>query len=99
MIIVSYIRRSLAARLSFYVVGGVAILLVTALGILFHYSRLAVRQEAMDKATQALESTLLHTDNALHDVEVAADNMKWLVEQHLDTPDSMFTLSRKILEN
>lgn len=99
MSIITYIRSSMSARLSFWVVGSVTILFVTALGILFYYSRLAVREEAMEKASQALESTLLYTDNTLHDVEVAADNMRWLVEQHLDTPDSMFTLSRKILEN
>ena len=91
MIIVNYIRRSLAARLSIWVVTSVAILFVTALGILFHYSRKAVQEEAMQKATQTLEGTMLYVNNTLHDVEVVANNMKWLVEQHIDTPDSMYT--------
>lgn len=99
MNIVTYIRRSLSARLSFWVVSCVVLLFVMALGILFHYSRTAVRDEAMEKATQMLEGTLLYVEGTLHDVEVAADNMKWLVEQHIDTPDSMYTFSRKILEN
>lgn len=99
MNIVTYIRRSLSARLSFWVVSCVMLLFVMALGILFHYSRMAVRDEAMEKATQMLEGTLLYVEGTLHDVEVASDNMKWLVEQHIDTPDSMFTFSRKILEN
>ena len=98
MIIVNYIRRSLAARLSIWVVTSVAILFVTALGILFHYSRKAVQEEAMQKATQTLEGTMLYVNNTLHDVEVVANNMKWLVEQHIDTPDSMYTFSRKIME-
>jgi sigma-B regulation protein RsbU (phosphoserine phosphatase) len=89
----------LSARLSFWVVSCVVLLFVMALGILFHYSRTAVRDEAMEKATQMLEGTLLYVEGTLHDVEVAADNMKWLVEQHIDTPDSMYTFSRKILEN
>ena len=99
MNIVTYIRRSLSARLSFWVVSCVMLLFVMALGILFHYSDMAVRDEAMEKATQMLEGTLLYVEGTLHDVEVASDNMKWLVEQHIDTPDSMFTFSRKILEN
>ena len=99
MNIVTYIRRSLAARLSIWVVINVVILFMAALGILFHYSRLAVREEAMEKASQTLEGTLLNVENTLHDVEVAANSMKWLVEQHIDTPDSMFTFSRKIIEN
>lgn len=99
MNVVTYIRRSLAARLSIGVGSCVVFLFVLALGVLFHYSRLAVREEAMEKATQSLESTLLNVENTLHGVEVAANNMKWLVEQHVDTPDSMYTFSRKILEN
>ncbi len=99
MNIVNYIRGSLAARLSLGVVSCVMILFILVLGILFHYSRMAVRDEAMGRATQALESTQLHVENTLHDAEVAVTNMKWLVEQHLDTPDSMYTYSRKILEN
>lgn len=99
MNIVTYIRRSLSARLSFWVVSCVMLLFVMALGILFHYSRVAVRDEAMEKASQMLEGTLLYVEGTLHDVEVASDNMKWLVEQHIDTPDSMFMFSRKILEN
>lgn len=99
MSIFTYIRSSLAARLSIWVVTSVMILFVAALSILFHYSRLAVREEAMEKAAQTLEGTMLHVNNTLHDVEVAANNMKWLVEQHIDTPDSMFTFSRKIMDN
>ena len=99
MNIINYIRRSLAARLSLGVVSCVVIVFILVLGILFHYSRIAVRDEAMGRATQALESTQLHVENTLHDTEVAVSNMKWLVEQHLNTPDSMYTYSRKILEN
>ena len=97
--IITYIRQSLAAKLSFWVIVFVVLLFIAALGIMFHYSRMAVKEEAMEKASQTLENTLLRVENTLHDVEVAANNMKWLVEQHIDTPDSMFTFSRSILEN
>lgn len=99
MTLINYIRRSLSARLSFWVIICVVVLFMAALGILFHYSRMAVKDEAMEKASQTLESTLLHVENTLNEVEVAADNMKWLVEQHISTPDSMFTFSSQILEN
>ncbi len=99
MNIIHNLQQSLSAKLSFWVVLSVAALFLASLGIMFHYSRQAVKEEAMEKATQTLESTVLHIDNTLHKVEVAADNMKWLVEKHISTPDSMFTFSRKILEN
>ena len=73
-------------------------LFMTALYILFYYSRTAVKEEAVEKATRTLDGTLLHVENTLHEVEVAADNMKWQVEQQIDAPDSMFIYSRTILE-
>lgn len=97
--VVTYIRQSLSARLSFWVFVSVVLLFMAALGIMFHYSRLAVKEEAIEKASQTLEGTLLKVENTLNQVEVAANNMKWLVEQHMDTPDSMFVFSHKILEN
>ena len=72
MNLITYIQRSLAARLSIWVVGCVVFIFITAQGILFYYSRQAVREEAMERATQTLESTLLHVGNTLHDAEVAA---------------------------
>lgn len=99
MTITQYIRQSLAARLSFWVFVCMVVLFMTALGVLFYYSRQAVKEEAIEKATQTLEGTLLHVENTLHEVEVAADNMKWQVEQQIDEPDAMFTFSRTILEN
>lgn len=99
MTIIQYIRQSLAARLSFWVIVCMVALFMTALGILFYYSRIAVKDEAIEKATRTLEGTLLHVENTLHEVEVAADNMKWQVEQQIDTPDSMFIYSRTILEH
>lgn len=99
MSIARYIRQSLTVRLSFWVIVCVVALFMAALGIMFHYSRQAVREEAVEKATQTLESTLLRVESTLHDVEVAANNMKWLVERNINTPDSMFLLSRKLLEN
>lgn len=99
MNIIQYIRQSLTARLSLWVFVCMVALFMTALGILFYYSRIAVKDEAVEKATHTLEGTLLHVENTLHEVEVAAHNMKWQVEQHIETPDSMFTFSRTILEN
>ena len=99
MKIIRFIYQSLTIRLSFWVFVCVVALFIASLGVLFHYSRIAVKEEAVQKASQTLEGTLLHVEGTLHDVEVAANNMKWLVEQNISQPDSMFMLSRQILEN
>jgi sigma-B regulation protein RsbU (phosphoserine phosphatase) len=72
---------------------------VAALSYLFYESRRAVYEEAMNRATQVLDNTVLRVTNILDHVEVAADNTEWLIKRHLDAPDSMFVYSHNILKN
>jgi sigma-B regulation protein RsbU (phosphoserine phosphatase) len=76
-----------------------AIILMGALGFMFSESRKAIRQEAINRATQILDNTALRVDGILERVEVAANNTDWLITRHLDAPDSMFVYSRRILQN
>ncbi len=97
--ILSFVKRSLATRMSLVTVFFAAIILIAALGYMFNVSRQAIRKEAVDRATNKLENTVLRVTNILDQVEVAANNTAWLINRHLDTPDLMFEYSRRILEN
>lgn len=81
------------------VVVSAAILFIAALGFMFFQARDAVRKEAISHATQILDKTSLRVDSILNRVEVASNMTKWLVERHLDQPDSMFVYSHSMLEN
>jgi len=94
-----YIRRSLATKLSIWIVLFASILFVAALGFMFYQSRISVYNEAVKGATQVLDNTVQRVTNILDRVEVATDNTDWLINRHLDGPDSMFVYSRRILEN
>ena len=96
---VEYIRQSLSRKLSLWIVLFAALIFNVALGVMFTQSLKAVRQEAIDRATKELENTVLRVESILQRVEVATDNTDWLVLRHLDTPDSMFLYSRRILMN
>jgi sigma-B regulation protein RsbU (phosphoserine phosphatase) len=76
-----------------------AAILVASLGFMFKVSSHAIRQEAINRATQSLESTALRVQGILDRVKVATDNTEWLITRHLDGPDSMFVYSRRILQN
>ncbi|MBP5612845.1 MAG: signal protein, partial [Bacteroidales bacterium] len=91
--------KRLDKKLSLWVVSFATIILVTSLGFMFGVSRKAIRQEAINRATDILENTTLRVNGILDKVVVAANNTDWLVCRHLDKPDSMFVYSRKILEN
>ena len=93
------LRTSLPTRLSLGVVLFAALVFITAFGYMFIASRKAVEQEAIERATQILNNTVLRVNDILDDAQIAADNMDWLVYQHLDDPDMMFELARNLLHN
>jgi len=76
----------------------IAILLLVALLIMFLYSRKVMREEALQKAQQTLESTKLQVDNVLLSVEQASGNIYWDLLEHLHEPDRMWIYCRKIVE-
>ena len=94
-----YFQPTLSAKLGLWVVAIVTILFVVIFSVVFYYARRSVKEEAIAVAQQALETTVLNVDNALHRVEVAVDGMKRNVELHLDHPDSMYFYSRQALED
>lgn len=91
--------KSLATRLSLWTVLFAGVIFITALGVFYYQSRLAVRNAAIENATRILDNTTLRVDNILTEVKVATDNTDWLITRHLDAPDSMFVYSRRILQN
>ncbi len=97
--IIAYIRRKLSVRVSLWVVFFAAIIFNVALGFLFYQAREAVRQEAVNRATQILDKTSLRVEGILNRVEVASDMTKWLVLRHPDKADSMFVYSQGLLHN
>ena len=92
-------RSSISMRLSLIVVAFVMLIFLAAFSFVFAESREVVRAEAWGKASQTLQSTVLHIDNTLHEVEVASDNLIKVIEQNLDDPDKMFAYSRQALES
>lgn len=75
------------------------IIFTITFGLMFFESRHVVEEKALGKTAQILESTALYTENILQKAEVAANNMRHVVEQHLDKPDNMFLYSRQILQD
>ena len=96
--IFNYIRRKLSVRVSLWVVLFAAIIFLAALGFMFVQSRDAVRQEAINRASQILNNTALRVTGILNRAEVASDMIEWLVVRHPEAPDSMFVYSEGVLK-
>lgn len=91
------LTRTLSFRLSLTVLIALAALLMVALIIMFSYSRRAVKEEALLKASQTLEATVQRIDNILLSVEQASGNVYWKLINHIDQPDKLEKY-RRILE-
>ena len=97
--VLAYIRQKLSVRVSLWVVMFAAVIFIAALSFLFYQSREAIRQEAINRATQILDKTSLRVEGILNRVEVASDMTRWLVQRHPNKADSMFVYSRGMLLN
>lgn len=89
----------MSVRLSLWVVTFVAVLLVAALTVMYHFSHQAVKEEAVAKAMLTLDRTVLAIDNVLVKVEVAGRMMRWNMERHLNDPKALSRDCRKMIED
>ena len=93
-----FIQKTLSVRISLMVVFAMAILLIASMVIMLHYSRKAMKEEAVQNALQTLDGTIHQVDNILLSVEQTTGNMIWGLMTNLDNPEAMFTFSRKVIE-
>ena len=94
-----YITKTLSFRLSLMVLIALATLLMAALFIMFIYSRLAVKAEALSMAEQTLEATVQKIDNILLSIEQSSGNIYWKLFNHINNPDKIDVYCRKLVEN
>ena len=92
------IKRTLSVRIGLMVVIAMALLLMASMIVMLYYSRKAVKEEAIQKASQTLEGTIHNIDNILLSVEQTSGNIYFNMFQNLDKPDMMFTYARKLVE-
>ena len=92
-------RQSLSARISAWIVLMAALLFLLSLGYVFKRSQDAVRREASFRAAEVLDNTVLRVNGILEDVEIAADNIEWLVLRDLRDPDAMVDLATHVVRN
>ena len=92
------IRQSFSARLSIWVVLFATLIFVASMAYLSFIARRSVQKEAVLRASQVLENTVLRMNNILEDVQLSADYLEWLVYRHLDEPQMMMDYTRNTLQ-
>lgn len=86
-------------RINLTVVCEMVLLHLVLLAVMYHFSRQALREEAMQNAEQTLEGTVQHIDNILLSVEQTTGNIYCELIKHLDQPERMSVYCRELLES
>ena len=92
------ISRTLSFRLSIMVLVALATLLMAALLFMFSFSRNAVKEEALQKGQQTLETMVQNIDNILLSVEQSSGNIYWKMMGSWKKPDKIEIYRRKLIE-
>ena len=92
------IKKTLSVRIGLMMVLAMTLLLMASMMVMLHYSRKAVKTEAIEKAVRSLEGMTNNIDNILLSVEQTTGNIYFNMLPYLNNPDMMtpcaFPLSR-----
>lgn len=96
--LLNLIRQSFSARLSLWIVLFAALVFLAAQAYVSFVARKSVRAEAVKGASHVMDNTILRMSSIIEDVEIAADNLEWLVYRNLDSPDRLMEYSRSTVQ-
>lgn len=92
-------RDSISGRLTTRVLIVSALIFAMTLTAFLRMSANRVREEATKHAHSELENTICQIDEVLKSVEIAVENMAWLVPYRLNAPDQMYDITELVLRN
>lgn len=80
-----------------YVIVAVSALTIISLASIFFYNRSSIKRESEHIAASNLQTLTNNVDGVLRKVETAAANMVWLVKDHLDEPEYMYSITNNLV--
>lgn len=93
------ISESFPARLSFLLILITSAVFIVSFIAYYQSARIQVKSEAVQHAERSLETVVLRIDQVLQSVEIAVNNMTWNVNEYINTPDSLYSLTTQLLKN
>ena len=92
------IKKTLSVRIGLMMVLAMTLLLMASMMVMLHYSRKAVKTEAIEKAVRSLEGMTNNIDNILLSVEQTTGNIYFNMLPYLNNPDMMSVFAKKLVE-
>ncbi|MBQ0063657.1 MAG: SpoIIE family protein phosphatase [Prevotella sp.] len=94
-----YISQSFSARLTVSILAVTAVLFTIAIGIMAISSRKLIEKEASRGAENILKATVNGIDKILAGVESSANSTVWMIKEHKDDADYMFTITKNLVQD
>lgn len=94
-----FLKNSISGRLTIGVITVSAIIFTLTCTVFIRMAANKVREEATKNAHTELTSTIHQIDAVLNSVEIAIENTAWLVPYRLGSPDFMYAITERILQN
>lgn len=91
-------HRNFASKLSFYIVIGTAVLFLALFLVISFLAIRTIRIESMERADKTLDATIAKVENVMQRVEIATQNLAWVVIENIDNPDKMFEIGSYSLD-
>ena len=92
-------RKSISGRLMVRVLIVSAIIFTLTFTFFLRMAANKMREEATEHAHSELTSTIHQIDAVLHAVEIAVENTAWIVPHRLSSPDFMYDVTERLLQN
>lgn len=91
--------RSFPLRLSLVILVLVSVLFAATIVGNTRSARKYVQNESIERAQSALDNTILRINSVLHSVEITLNNLSWQVQESLDKPDKLYTITEHIIQS
>ena len=91
-------HRSFASKLSFYIVIGTALLFLAMFAAVTILAIRSIKDEASESASKTLDATIAKVENTMQQVELATQNLAWVVMADINDADGMFTIGSSALK-
>ena len=93
------LKNSISGRLTLRVIIVSAIIFTLTFTVFIRMAANKVREEATKNAHTELTNTIHQIDAILEAVEIAVENTAWLVPYRLSSPDFMYDITERIVQN
>ena len=92
-------KETISGRLMGRVLIVSALIFTLTFALFLHMAASKMREEATAHAHRELSNTIHQIDAVLHSVEIAVENTAWIVPHLLESPDFMYDITKRLLQN